>query len=269
MTRKPQMSWISIAITLIVAACAPTADASREAVAITLSQPVIKAGAPQTVYLKVGLSVDGENDYRAPVNVAIVIDRSGSMQGEKLLRAKEAAKLAVNRLRPDDIVSVVAYDDTVRILLPATKVADRKAVLAAIEELQPGGSTALFAGVSVGGAEVRKFLDRERVNRVVLLSDGLANVGPDSPAELGALGASLKKEGIAVSTIGLGLGYNEDLMARLAGLSDGNHAFVEHPRDLARIFDEEFGDAMSVTAQDVLVRIECVPGYPSRAGLRS
>jgi len=260
MSEKLNVSWIGIALSLIVAACAPTADASREAVNITLSQPVILAGAPQTVYLKVGLSVDGERDYRAPVNVAIVIDRSGSMQGEKLLRAKEAAKLAVNRLHPDDIVSVIAYDDTVRILLPATKVADRTAVLAAIEKLQPGGSTALFAGVSVGGAEVRKFLDRKRVNRVVLLSDGLANVGPDSPAELGALGASLKKEGVAVSTIGLGLGYNEDLMARLAGQSDGNHAFVEHPRDLARIFDEEFGDAMSVTAQDVLVRIECAPG---------
>ena len=182
------------------------------------------------------------------------------MQGEKLVRAKEAAKLAVNRLHPDDIVSVVAYDDTVRILLPATKVADRTAVLAAIDGSKPVASTALFAGVSVGAAEVRKFLDRERVNRVVLLSDGLANVGPASPAELGALGASLKKEGISVSTIGLGLGYNEDLMVRLAGLSDGNHAFVEHPRDLARIFDHEFGDAMSVTAQDVLVRIECAQG---------
>jgi len=260
MSEKLNVSWIGIALSLIVAACTPTADASREAVNITLSQPVISAGAPQTVYLKVGLRVDGERDYRAPVNVAIVIDRSGSMQGEKLLRAKEAAKLAVNRLHSDDIVSVIAYDDTVRVLLPATKVADRTAVLAAIEELQPGGSTALFAGVSIGAAEVRKFLDRERVNRVVLLSDGLANVGPDSPAELGALGASLKKEGIAVSTIGLGLGYNEDLMARLAGSSDGNHTFVEHPRDLARIFDAEFGDAMSVTAQDVLVRIECAPG---------
>jgi Ca-activated chloride channel family protein len=260
MRDKHNSKWIAIIAVFAAVACTPTADASREAVNITLSQPVILAGAPQTVYLKVGLSVDGERDYRAPVNVAIVIDRSGSMQGEKLTRAKEAAKLAVSRLHPDDVVSVVAYDDTVRVLLPATKVADRTAVLAAIEELQPGGSTALFAGVSVGAAEVRKFLDRERVNRVVLLSDGLANVGPDSPAELGALGASLKKEGVAVSTIGLGLGYNEDLMARLAGGSDGNHTFVEHPRDLARIFDAEFGDAISVTAQNVLVRIECAPG---------
>ena len=260
MRDRIQSRWLAIIAVVAAVAGAQIAEASREAVNISLSQPVILAGASQTVYLKIGLNVDGERDYRAPVNVAIVIDRSGSMQGEKLARAKAAARQAVNRLHPDDIVSIVAYDDTVRVLLPATKVADRTAVLAAIETLVPGGSTALFAGVSVGAAEVRKFLDRERVNRVVLLSDGLANVGPDSPAELGALGASLKKDGIAVSTIGLGLGYNEDLMARLAGRSDGNHTFVEHPRDLARIFDAEFGDAISVTAQDVLVRIECAPG---------
>ncbi|HSN53096.1 MAG TPA: VWA domain-containing protein [Candidatus Sulfomarinibacteraceae bacterium] len=249
-----------LTLALLAALAAAPVEAAREAVSLALSRPLIPAGGSQTVYLKVGLEVAADAGFRAPVNVAVVIDRSGSMQGEKLARAKEAAAVAVSRLRPDDIVSVIAYDDTVRVLLPATRVADRRAVLAAIEALEAGGSTALFAGVSHGAAEVRKFLDLERVNRVVLLSDGLANVGPDSPAELGALGASLKKEGIAVSTIGLGLGYNEDLMARLAGRSDGNHAFVEHPRDLARIFDLEFGDALSVTAQDVLVEIVCAPG---------
>jgi Ca-activated chloride channel family protein len=260
MTDTKKLTTLVLATVTAITVWAAPADAAREAVDVTLSRPIILAGSPQTVYLKVGLTVDADRGYRAPVNVALVIDRSGSMQGEKLVRAKEAAAMAVNRLGANDIVSVIVYHDTVQVLVPATKVGDRRAVLAAIERLQPGGSTALFAGVSFGAAEVRKFLDRERVNRVVLLSDGLANVGPASPAELGALGASLKKEGIAVSTIGLGLGYNEDLMSRLAGRSDGNHAFVEHPRDLARIFDLEFGDALSVTAQDVLVSIECSPG---------
>jgi len=260
MIERTRITTVGIIIAIAAAACAPTAAASREAVNVSLSQPVILAGSSQTVYLRIGLQVDGEGNYRAPVNLAVVIDRSGSMQGEKLLRAKEAARAAISRLHPDDIVSVVAYDDTVQVLLPATKVADRTAVLRAIDSLEIGGNTALFAGVSVGAAELRKFFDRERVNRVVLLSDGLANVGPATPAELGALGASLKKEGISVSTVGLGLGYNEDLMVRLAGMSDGNHAFVERPRDLARIFDQEFGDAVSVTAQDVLVRIDCAEG---------
>ena len=83
---------------------------------------------------------------------------------------------------------------------------------------------------------------------------------PDSPAALGDLGASLGKSGISVTTIGLGLGYNEDLMVRLAEKSDGNHAFVENSRDLSRIFEYEFGDILSVVAQDVKIKINCLPG---------
>jgi len=107
---------------------------------------------------------------------------------------------------------------------------------------------------------VRKFLEEHRVNRVILLSDGLANVGPSSPGDLGELGSSLIREGISVTTIGLGLDYNEDLMTQLADTSDGNHMFAETARDLARTFDQEFGDVLSVVAQNVTVTINCVPG---------
>ena len=103
------------------------------------------------------------------------------------------------------------------------------------------------------------------MNRVVLISDGLANVGPSSPAEVGELGRQLAGKGISVTTIGLGLDYNEDLMQRLAAASDGNHAFVESPRQLADIFDKEFGDALSIAAQDVTIIIECRAGFkPTR-----
>jgi Ca-activated chloride channel family protein len=129
-----------------------------------------------------------------------------------------------------------------------------------IRRIEPGGSTALFAGVSRGAGEVRKLLSQERVNRVILLSDGLANVGPSTPGVLGDLGASLRKEGISVSTIGLGLDYNEDLMVRLARSSDGNHAFVESPEDLVRIFSAEFQDILNVVARDVGVEIRCADG---------
>jgi len=108
-----------------------------------------------------------------------------------------------------------------------------------------------------GSTEIRKFLDRNRVNRVILISDGITNVGPSSPEALGNLGASLGKEGISVTTIGLGVGYNEDLMTKLAMYSDGNHAFAETPQDLARIFDHEFNDILSVVAQDVTIKITC------------
>jgi len=238
------------------------ANADQVKLNVALGQPVLKADLKQTTYLKVGLTgfpMESEKE-RTPVNIAIVLDRSGSMSGEKIRKAKEAARMALDRLSSRDIVSVVAYNHNVSILMPATKLTDKTAVHRAINQLHADGNTALFAGVSKGARELRKFLDRNRVNRVLLLSDGLANVGPSSPAELGNLGASLIKEGIAVTTIGLGGGYNEDLMSKLAEKSDGNHYFAENATDLARLFKGELGDVLSVVAQEVLLRIECAEG---------
>ena len=223
---------------------------------------VLKSGKKQTTWIRVGLSgfkLETDNK-RAGVNLAIVLDKSGSMQGEKIQRAREAAIDAIKLLSADDIVSIITYDSTVNVLVPSTKLTDKAAVIAAIKGIQPGGNTALFAGVSKGAAEVRKFLDRERVNRVILLSDGLANVGPSSPGELGSLGKSLIKENISVSTLGLGLGYNEDLMVQLAGASGGNHLFIEDASELADIFRSEFDDVLSVVAQEVDVRISIPEG---------
>jgi Ca-activated chloride channel family protein len=225
-----------------------------------LDRSTVGTGGGQRVFLKLGL-VGGRSTYdRPPLNVSIVLDRSGSMEGEKLERAKQAAEYAVERLGPQDLVSVVVYDDEAQVLVPATPARNAERVIRAIRTIRSGGSTALFAGVSLGAGEVRRFGEERQVRRVILLSDGLANVGPDSPSELGRLGASLRKEGISVSTIGLGLGYNEDLMARLAFNSDGNHAFVQEPGDLVRIFDAEFRDAASIVASEVDITITCRPG---------
>ncbi len=229
---------------------------------VTPTYGVLKSGKKQTTWVRVGLTgfAMAAEERRAPINVVIVLDKSGSMQGTKIEQAREAAIAAIQRLRSDDIVSVITYDSTVSVLVPATRLTDREQVVQAIRRIEANGSTALFAGVSKGAAEVRKFLDQERVNRIVLLSDGKANVGPSAPGELGALGASLRKESISVSTLGLGLGYNEDLMVQLAGRSGGNHEFVETATELAEIFNREFDDVTSVVAQDIEVVIEIPVG---------
>ncbi len=252
------MQAVVVASALLAAAAA---DAGQVKLDVTLANPVLAAGTRQTTYLKVGLTgFRMKGARRTPVNVALVIDRSGSMSGRKIAHARDAALQAIERLNGDDIVAVVAYDSEVTVLVPATKASDRRAIRAGIERLDAGGSTALYAGTCKGAQEVRKFLDANRVNRVILLSDGLANVGPDTPGALGELGASLGKEGISVTTLGLGDGYNEDLMTQLAQRSDGNHAFIERAEDLARIFNHEFGEVLSVVAQEVLVRITCGDG---------
>jgi len=184
-----------------------------------LSHPVRKAGEKKPTYLKVsttGGAQVAEVD-RAPINLTLVLDRSGSMNGEKIVQARQAAKLAVSRLQP----------------------------------ISTKGNTALFGGVAKGAEELRKFKQRDAINRVVLLSDGQANVGPSDPKALGDLGAALAQEGISVTTIGLGGGYNEDLMDTLAMKSDGNHSFVQTPGELAAVFEQELGTLASVVASDV------------------
>ena len=238
-------------------------DASNQVkLDVTPLKSILKAGEKQTTWLRVGLEgfrIESEKK-RAPVNLAIVLDKSGSMSGEKIDRARRAAIDALSLLNADDIISIVTYDTTVSVLVPATKMSDRESIEQVIRGIQADGSTALFAGLSKGAAEVRKFLDKERVNRIVLLSDGLANSGPSTPGELGALGASLLKENISVSTLGLGLGYNEDLMVAIAKKSGGNHHYIEKATELADIFRREFEDVLSVVAQEVDVKISIPEG---------
>jgi Ca-activated chloride channel family protein len=229
-----------------------------------LDRPVLLADEEQMVYLRVGLRGCPVEilEQRAPVNVAIVIDKSGSMNGGgKIQAAKEAAILALHRLDSRDIVSVILYDSDVEVLVPATRLTDRDRIIRKIRSIDAGGSTALYAGVQAGADQVRKIrLAIKTVDRVVLLSDGLANVGPDSPGALGKLGADLIDEGISVTTIGLGSGYNEDLMSQLAYKSDGGHYFCEEADELAGVFDQEFGRALSVVAQKVIIEIDCPKG---------
>lgn len=240
-----------------------SSDQQPVRVVIDVDRNVLHAGTTERAVIKIAL--DGvklpRREMRPPVNLALVIDRSGSMGGDKIERAREAALEAVRQLAPDDIVSIVAYDTTVETLVPAQRVGNGRGLEAAIRSLEPRGNTALYGGVVRGAEEVRKHIEDSRyISRVILLSDGLANVGPSSPEELGRLGASFMKEGISVSTIGLGLGFNEDLMARLAQRSDGNTYFVQNSDDLPRIFASELGDVLNVVARRVVVEIQFPEG---------
>ncbi|MCK5719622.1 MAG: VWA domain-containing protein [Thiomargarita sp.] len=232
-----------------------------------LSTPIMLADKKQTVYLRIGLTgLQTKQSEIVPINVSLVIDKSGSMQGVKIRRAKDAAIMVVEQLRQEDIISIVTYNHSAEIMLPATKILKKESIKQIINQITASGQTALFDGVEKGSQEVRKFFDRKRVNRIILVSDGLANVGPQTPAELGQFGASLGEEGIVVTTIGLGLGYNEDLMTQLAKKSDGNHAFAENASDLARFFNYEFNDIFSVVSQEVNVTVICLEGVrPIRA----
>jgi Ca-activated chloride channel family protein len=249
-------------IALLIAAAAlaaPAAQAATLTCRVDLDREILPAETATRAVLKVTLDVARlESDKkRPPVNVALVLDRSGSMGGDKIVKAREAAIEALNRLDARDRVSVIVYNHTVETLV-SSEPADRTDLIASrIKEIQADGNTALFGGVSQAAAEIRRRLDDRSVPRIILLSDGLANVGPSSPEDLGRLGAALMKEGIAVSTVGLGADYNEDLMTRLSQNSDGNAYFASAGTDLKRIFNDELGSVLNVAARDVTLEITC------------
>lgn len=219
---------------------------------------------PREVIVQVEIEARKSDDTkRAPMNLCVVLDRSGSMEGAKIEKARQAAAMAVDKLGDDDIFSLVTYDSETDLLIPPERVGGtdhREDLKSRVHRIQPGGSTALHAGVVLGAKQVRRLFEKERVNRVILLSDGLANVGPSSTSELARLGRELRSEGIAVSTVGLGDDYNEDLMTALAEASNANYYYVKDAEKLPGIFAQELGAARSLLARSIVIRIEAPDG---------
>jgi Ca-activated chloride channel family protein len=223
---------------------------------------VLLRNRPQEIVLKIDLNAvaDRHKHRRTPLNLAVVLDKSGSMTGAKLEKAKQAALAVVDRLGPNDVFSLVIYSDQARVLVPAQRVENRDALREKIEGIEAGGSTALYAGVKAGARQIHEYFSSKRINRVILLSDGLANIGPSSPRDLRRLGRELAASGISVTTIGVGDDYNEDLMAGLAEASDANYYYVQDTERLPEIFARELGELLTVAARDVRIEIICPDG---------
>jgi Ca-activated chloride channel family protein len=246
---------------IIATGCVHAED--RVSVYSEVDKPVVLAGSDERVVIKVGLKglTMPVMPDRLPLNLAIVLDKSGSMRHDyKMENAKLGAIEIIERLGEDDIVSLIVYSDRPQVIVPARPAGDKSALIEIVSGIYAGGSTALYGGVAYGADQVRRNLSWEYVNRVILLSDGLANVGPSSTGALANLGGKLEGEGITVTTIGVGLDYNEDLMTALAAASGGNAYFASTSGELPTIFAEEIGEAMTLTARDIRIRVDCPRG---------
>jgi Ca-activated chloride channel family protein len=222
----------------------------------------VLSGSPQEVVVRIDLTAAGHTRKlkRTPLNLAVVLDRSGSMTGAKIEKARQGAMGLVDQLASGDFFSLIAYSDRAEVLVPAQELEDKEAVKSRIARIRPGGSTALYAGVELGAKELQKHLSDRRINRVILLSDGLANVGPSSTSDLRQLGHALSERGMSVTTIGVGDDYNEDLMAGLAEASDANYYYVKDTERLPEIFAKELGELVTVAAREVRIEIICPKG---------
>jgi Ca-activated chloride channel family protein len=253
---------VSLAAVLAQAASASTAP--EVTLRVVPERDYVYRLGPRELIVQVEIEArKSDETRRSPMNLCVVLDRSGSMEGAKLEKARQAAAMAVDKLGDDDIFSLVTYDDQTDLLIPPERVGGtdhREDIKARIHRIEAGGSTALHAGVVLGAKQVRRFFEKERVNRVILLSDGLANVGPSSASDLSRLGRELRGDGISVSTIGLGDDYNEDLMTALAESSNANYYYVKDAERLPSIFAQELGAARSLLARSIVIRIEAPDG---------
>jgi Ca-activated chloride channel family protein len=198
---------------------------------------------------------------RPPAAVQVVLDRSGSMNGERFEAAKQALVRLVDRLSPSDHFGLVAFDDEVRIVVPAGMLHDRPAARRAIADLETGGTTNLSGGLLRGLQEARRVAGDGGAT-LLLISDGHANVGETHPAKLAAVAAGARDHGITTSTVGIGMGYDELLLAELARGGQGNHVFAEQGDDAAAAVAGEIEGLLSKTVQaaSLLIRPEAEVG---------
>lgn len=193
-------------------------------------------------------------DSRPKINLSMVIDRSGSMgDRNKLNFVKDAALFVVDRIESTDKIGIIEYDDEVNTLWPLKSCTSKQMVKDLINNLRPRGSTNLCGGLISGIEEIKNSFELKRVNRVILLSDGLANHGITNPARIADIVTKAANSGLTVSTIGVGLDYNEDLLQSIAECGRGNYYYIENPIQMKDIFQEELNSIFKTVAKSVQI----------------
>lgn len=219
-----------------------------------------RPGAARTRLLLTLLGDAPPIDARPPIAVALVLDRSGSMDGEPLEAATEAAAWAVSRLHPQDVVSSVVFDDIVDVLAEPARAIEHSQLGARLRALRSGGSTNLSGGWLRGRQQMEQAAEllSGRVGatrRIVLLTDGHANHGITDVEQLTELARRARAQGISTTTIGVGADYDDALLRAMADAGGGNAWYVERTDQSHDVFAEELGNLLSVAAQGVTVSL--------------
>jgi len=216
------------------------------------------------VYLFIDLKADkvGTEHDRSPLNIAVVIDRSGSMADKnKLEYVKKAVDYIIDQTGRDDYISVVTYDDYVDVLQRSAVIRDKSDLRKRVSKLQPGGFTNLSDGMFEGYDQVNDSYSRGYVNRVLLLSDGLANRGITDRYRLADMVRDKnRRNGITISTFGVGNDFNENLMTDIADYGKGNYYYIRNSYDIPEIFANELSGVRNLVGQATKLRVK----FPSK-----
>jgi Ca-activated chloride channel family protein len=223
-----------------------------------LDYDLVSTGHAQRLYLMAYLATDADPAARPrrPLNISLVIDRSGSMAGSKIDYTRQAAQLLVQNLTANDTFSVVLYNDNVETLLPPERVQRKDAINQQIRSIKPGGTTNLSGGWLQGCEYVAQHKQADQMNRVILMTDGLANRGVTSAERLISIAQQKFGEGVSTTTMGLGTDFNEDLLMSMANAGGGAFYFIESPEVAPLIFQEELQGLLNVVGQNLVISVD-------------
>jgi Ca-activated chloride channel family protein len=214
------------------------------------------------VWLSLQLPNPPRQTNRLPLNLSLIIDRSGSMSGDKLEYVKEAAIHALRLLTEDDRASVIIYDDAVEILSPSRAITGdtRDDAIGRIRQVRTGGMTNLSGGWFSGCDQIADFMTANYLNRALLLTDGLANVGLTDHEQLVMEAKELRRRGISTTTFGVGHDFNQFLLQGLADGGGGHFYFIDKPNQIPNYFEGELGELLTTVARELTLEISAPAG---------
>lgn len=205
---------------------------------------------------EVGLSGMAVSGTRTPLNLCLCIDRSGSMEGAPLEYVKQACAHVVDMLSPNDILSIVTFEEVVEVLMPPQRVTNRQAVKDGVARIQAGNTTNLYDALSLGLQQLQSHVEGQRATRMVVLSDGDPTAGIKDYGSLTDLAGQIKAQGITVTFLGFGPDYNEELLAGMAKRASGNYYYIAQPQLIPEIFRTELEKLLSTAAQNLTLELE-------------
>jgi Ca-activated chloride channel homolog len=263
----PRKTWWAATLVVVAPICfscsrtpqAPSSEPSAVSVKAALGNPLVKSGASSSMFARIEVGAAPRPAHGRPaVNLVLLVDTSGSMEGKAITDARAASLALLDTMSPKDHFAVVAFDSKAEVLLPSTRIddADLKEVRTKIGAMKAKGTTDMVAGLRSALDQAEASMEKDGVNRIVLLGDGV----PNDDAQISSLVAEAAVRNISITTMGLGNDYDETLMGRIAQQSGGKFSYVEDSTKVTSFFKEEVTRLHKVVARGAYVELRPGPG---------